>query len=301
MIKKVIRFSLFAAILLTAACVAAILWITHARANVFVHPGHAPIARLPDSAGITNYETVSFKSSDGLTLRGWFVPSQNGAVVVLVHGHGSNRTGQMGDAAILAARGYGVVMFDLRNSGESDGDTTTMGLLEVNDVQAAVEFAASRPGTDPDRLGLLGQSLGGATVIMTAARVPAVRAVAAVSAYTSLEDNIKSGVERMANLPAFPFAPLVVFWGQWEAGIDITQVRPVAEIASISPRPILLVHGELDQLVPVENAHRLYAAARQPKELFLVPAAAHGNVISVGGDGYVQKITEFFDRYLLGR
>ena len=136
---------------------------------------------------------------------------------------------------------------------------------------------------------------------MSAARIPEIRAVVAESAYTSMEDNITNGVQRLAGLPAFPFAPLVIFWGQQEAGIDITEVRPIDEIAAISPRPVLLIHGESDSLIPVENSHQLYRAALEPKELYLIPNVGHQNFVRAVGEAYVQKITEFFDRYLLGR
>jgi fermentation-respiration switch protein FrsA (DUF1100 family) len=299
MIKKLIRLSLLAASLLACAAVAAVLWLTHARASAIVHPAHSPVTWSPEANGYADFESVSFKSSGGLTLQGWYVPTRNGAVVVLVHGHAGNRQHYLPQAGSLVARGYGVLLFDLRNSGDSQGDTTTMGLLEVDDVRGAIELVKSKPGVDHSRIGLMGQSLGGATVIMAAARIPEVGAVVAESAYTSLEDNIRNGVERLAFLPAFPFAPLVVFWGQQEAGIDIAQVRPVDDIASISPRPILIVHGERDDIIPVENAHKLYEAAREPKELYLLPEAGHYNFAGV--QGYMQKITEFFDRSLLGK
>jgi fermentation-respiration switch protein FrsA (DUF1100 family) len=295
---KRIMFGLVAGIVLLI--IGGALWITRVRAYEIVHPGRGTITRAPESVGITNYQNVTFKSADGLTLKGWWVPPQNGATIILVHGHGGTRQGQLDDAGILAGRGYGALLFDLRNSGESEGTVTTFGLLEVNDVRGGIDFALAQPGVDPQRIGLLGQSMGGATVIMAAARIPEVRAVAALSAYTSMEDNIETGVENLAGLPSFPFAPLVIFWGELEASIDIQQVAPAAEIASISPRPILIVHGERDDLIPVENAHALYAAAREPKELFLIPEAAHESFYPVTGEAYAQKLAAFFDQYLRG-
>jgi len=296
---KRIMFGIVAGIVLLT--IGGALWITRARAFEIVHPARGVITRAPESVGITNYQNVTFRSADGLTLKGWFVPSQNGATFIFVHGHGGTRQGQLDDAGILVQQGYGALLFDLRNSGKSEGNVTTFGLLEVNDVRGAVDFVLAQPGTDPNRIGLLGQSMGGATVIMAAARITEVRAVAALSAYTSMEDNIETGVENLAGLPSFPFAPLVIFWGELEARIDIQQVEPVAEIASISPRPILIAHGERDDLIPVENAHALYAAAQEPKELLLIPNAAHESFYPVAGEAYAQKIAAFFDRYLVGK
>lgn len=293
------RLILFGAVTASMAAIAFGVWLAHARAYGIVHPGRISISRLPDSVGITNYTSVSFLSSDGLTLRGWYAPTKNGAAVITIHGHGGNREGMLDDAALLAARGYGVLLFDLRNSGESDGAVTTLGLLEVNDVRGAMEFVKAQKGVDASRIGLLGQSMGGATAIMAAARIPQARAVVAESTYTSLEDNITNGVRQVAGLPPFPFAPLVIFFGQQEAGLDITAVRPVDDIASISPRPILIVHGELDETIPVANAHKLYEAAGEPKELYVVPNVGHTGLVQAGAEEYLRRVAGFFDEYLL--
>ena len=216
---------------------AAVLGLTYMRAYFIVHPVRGPILRTPESVGITDYQAVTFPSADGLKLKGWWVPSQNGSAIIFIHGHGGNRTNHLEDAALLTAKGYGALLFDLRNSGESEGEANTMGLLEVNDVRGAAAFVLLQPEVDADRIGLLGQSMGGSTVIMATARIPQISAVIAESAFTSLEDNIRTGVEKLAGLPPFPFAPLVVSFGQFEAGVDIRQVRSIDDIASISPRP----------------------------------------------------------------
>lgn len=244
---------------------------------------------------------MTFPSSDGLNLQGWYVAPRNGAVIILVHGLGGNRCEMLDDAALLAAHGYGVVLIDLRNSGESDGTRTTLGLAEVNDVAGAVRFAAAQPGVEARRIGLLGHSMGGATVLRAAARLPEVSAVAAESAYTSLSDNVSSSLSKLTGLPAFPFAPLVIFFGQREAGLDISQVRPVDDMPAISPRPVLLVHGALDETIPVSNAYRLYAAVREPRDLYILPNAGHCCLPQAGGKEYVRRVVGFLDRYLLGR
>jgi fermentation-respiration switch protein FrsA (DUF1100 family) len=125
------------------------------------------------------------------------------------------------------------------------------------------------------------------------------RAVVAESAYTSMQDNLASGVRSLANLPPFPFAPLIVWWGERESGIDLNQVRPVDVIGSISPRPVLLVHGALDELIPPENAQQLYQAAGEPKEIYIVETVGHGGFPQLGGEAYREKIAGFFSKYLL--
>jgi fermentation-respiration switch protein FrsA (DUF1100 family) len=295
------RIGLIALAIIVLAIVGGVLWLTRERALALVHPTRGAITRLPESVGITGYQTITFTDSDGLTLKGWWVPPVNGATIIFVHGHGGNRQGLLDDAGILVRAGYGALLFDLRGNGESEGDLTTFGLLEADDVRAAFDFVTLQLGVDPNRVGLLGQSMGGATVLLAAAQLPQVKAVAALSAYTSMEDNIKNGVERLAGLPAFPFAPLVIFWGEQEAGMKIGQVRPVDAIAQISPRAVLLVHGDQDSLIPVENAYALYEAASEPKELYIVPGAGHQSFLPIAGQPYADKLTSFFDQYLLGQ
>jgi len=298
---RMIRLGLLIALFVILAATAFVLWVTRVRALDIVRPGHAPVTRTAESFGLTNAQDVSFKSQDGLTLKGWYVPPKNGSVIIIIHGHAGNRTNQAPDAALLVKQGYGALLFDLRNSGESEGTVTTFGLQETMDVQGAIEFVKAQPGVDADKIGALGQSMGGATAIMSAARYPDLKATVAESAYTSMEDNITTGVRDLAGLPPFPFAPLIIFWGEWEAHMKMNQVRPIAEIATISPRAILLVHGEQDSLIPVENARQLYAAARDPKALYLIPNAGHQDMVEPGGEAYAQTIIAFFDKYLLGK
>jgi dipeptidyl aminopeptidase/acylaminoacyl peptidase len=278
------------------------VWLAHQRAYGLVHPSRIVTQLTPADAGIARWQDVSFETEDGLTLQGWYVvpEAENGATVILVHGLGGNREQVLGDAALLAAEGYSALLFDLRNCGESEGEVTTLGLREALDVGAALDFVLAQPTTDPARIGLLGHSMGGATVILAAAHYPQVRAMVAESTYTSVEDNVADSVRALTGLPAFPFAPLIVWFGEREADLDIGQVSPVDVIGTISPRAVMIVHGEQDSVLPAKNAERLYAAAGEPKELYLVPGADHYGLVQAQPEEYPRRIVGFFDRYLLG-
>lgn len=294
-LTRIRNLSLFTIGLLALAFGGLTLWLAHNRAYDLVHPQHVPVDCALETVGVADYQAVSFSAADGVSLRGWYAPPQNGAVILLVHGHGGNRCELLPEAGVLAAAGYGFLLFDTRGAGESAGNTVTFGLSEVNDVEGAFDFVAAQPAVDAHRIGVFGHSQGAATVILAGARLPHIRAVIAESGYTSLQDNVNSGVKNLVGLPPFPFGPLIVFFGQQEAGLDITQVRPIDVVADISPRPVLFIHGALDRPIPVENAYQLYAAAQEPKELYVMPDAGHCCFLEIGGSAYAQKIITFFD------
>lgn len=260
--------------------------------------------RTPSDLGVTDWETVHFPSPDGLRLAAWFIPpdpNSNGATIIFVHGMGGNRGNLLDEAVMLHDHGYGALLLDLRSCGESEGTMNTLGYEEWKDVRGAVDYLLTRPEVDAENIGLVGHSLGGAVVLRAAARIPEIKAVIAESAFTSLEDNIKQGVPALLGLPAFPFAPLVVYFGERETGVDLHEVRPIDDLPQISPRPILFIHGELDEIIDVENARRLYAAAGDPKELYIIPNVGHGGLPQAEPEEFERRVAGFFDQYLRGR
>lgn len=116
-------------------------------------------------------------------------------------------------------------LFDLRNSGESDGGLTSLGLLEANDVKAAIQFVEEQLEPQP-RLALVGHSMGAAASLLAGERAGA-DAIVSISSFTSIEDNVASAFENMTGLPPFPFAPLVIYFAEREVGRDITEVSPL--------------------------------------------------------------------------
>lgn len=290
------RLALVGVATLALALTGVTVRLAYQRGVDLVRAKHTPVECAPAAAGLTEHEAVSFTTSNSLILRGWYAPARNGAAVVLVHGLKGNRCGMLADAALLWQAGYGVLIFDLRGCGESEGDLVTLGYNEVDDVRGAVDFVLKQPGVS--RVGLMGHSMGGATVIRAAARMPEVHIVVAQSTFTSLEDNVANGVEKVVGLPPFPFASLVIFFAERESGVRLNDVRPIDDLAAIASRPILIVHGELDELMPVSNGLALYAAAREPKELYLLPNAGHGDLPQIGGVEYARTLIGFFDRYL---
>lgn len=291
-----LRLGLFIGGVLLLALVTGSVYLCYLRAYGLVHPGRAPVQRLPESVGISSYQEVTIPSTNGVTLRGWYAPARNGAAVIFIHGQGANRTALLAEAALMNRLGYGTLLFDLRNQGESNGEITTLGLRESEDVIAAVRFVQAQDEIDPTRVALVGQSMGGASALIAIPKLPEVRGLVVECSFTSLEDNIATGVKDMG-LPVYPFAPLVVFFGQREAGIDISQVRPIDSLAAYD-RPLLIIHGGRDDMIPVKNAYALYAAAREPKSLYIISEASHCDFDYTAGAAYEKQLTDFLQSAL---
>ena len=288
---------------LVVGAVISILWLAYSSAMTLVHPARTQPEQTPADYGIQAWEEVLFPSQDGLQLAGWFFPPAqdiDGATIIYVHGLGSNREDLLEQAALLTKQGYGALLFDLRNHGQSQGEITTLGYMESEDVRAAVDYLLSRVDVNPQRIGLVGMSMGGATVIRAAAHIPEIRAVIAEAAFTSIEDNLAHGVRALTGLPPFPYAPLVAWFGEQEAGMDIQLMRPIDEIDQIAPRPILLIHGDQDATVPIENSRALYQAAGEPKQLYVVKNAGHGGFLEADPQGFSLILGNFFNQYLSG-
>jgi uncharacterized protein len=204
----------------------------------------------------------------------------------------------LAEAAMVVKHGYGALLFDLRNHGESEGTITTMGLHEPLDVCGAVDYLKTRAEVNPQRIALLGESLGGAAVLRAAVVLPDVRAVIAQATFSSLEDNIAEGVPMMTGLPSFPFAPLVIAFAEAETKAKVSHVRPVDEIASISPRPVLLIHGAQDRFLLPDNSQRLYDAALEPKQLVFIDNASHVDIVENAPREYAAVVIPFLNKYV---
>jgi len=150
-----------------AALVAAIFVLGPVGLGIIeTHKWREPIGASPGAA----YQDVAFQATDGLDLAGWYRPSQNGAAVLLVHGGGSDRTGAVAHAKMLVRHGYGVLLYDARGRGESDGAPNNYGWDWGKDVAGALSFLERRDDVEPDRIGALGLSTGADVLIEVAAK-----------------------------------------------------------------------------------------------------------------------------------
>lgn len=245
------------------------------------------------------YEDVTIQTSDGLNLAGWFVPSQNGAVIIMQHGYKSTRKELLNEAEMMYRHGYGILLTTVRAHDYSEGETITFGMNEVNDMEAWYRYLISRDDINRDRIGILGNSYGGMLAIQYASVNENVKAVVADCAFSSLNDTVETSVTYFTDLPAFPFAPLIVFWAERETGFKTGDIDATKWIAQISPRPVFLMQGGADVVISADSGQRLYDAAGEPKELWFEPDLGHVDFDSEMPEEFERRVAAFFDRYLL--
>jgi pimeloyl-ACP methyl ester carboxylesterase len=244
------------------------------------------------------YEELTARTSDGLSLAGWFVRPANGSLILLQHGYKADRGEMLNEAAMLHRHGYGVLIMSLRAHDLSDGELITFGKHEIQDLDTWYRLAATLDGVDPGRVGLLGNSLGASLAIEFAARQPGIRAVVANSAFSSLTDTVETSLRFFTGLPPFPFAPLITFWAEREAGFQREDVDATRWIGRISPRPVLLMQGGKDVVISVESGERLYRAARAPRELWFEPDVSHAKFDTALPEEYERRVVALFDKYV---
>jgi dipeptidyl aminopeptidase/acylaminoacyl peptidase len=262
--------------------------VSYLYTGIFTRVPCVPASRTPAGIGLAHFEEVTFQTPDGVTVHGWYISPINDAVIVLVPGLGGARDGMLDDAAILARHGYGALMYDARQC-NVPGAKGTLGYVETNELLGAVEYLSRRDVTL--RIGALGFSEGGTIVIRGAARDERIRAVVAEGGFHNLAQHVWHGNQ-------VPLVRQLVEWQvlmfyRLDTGVDPAQVSPVTDIGRVSPRPVLLIYGEHE--AERGGAGLLFDAARDPKELWIVPGAGHGGYIGAAPQEYERRVIAFLE------
>ncbi len=304
--RKWHKLTLFAvAQVILLACIG-LAWVANLFADIVIHnpvSGRTQARRpaaLVDESQLIGLADITLTTRDGLRLAAWYFPSQNRAAIILLHGYKANRSTMLSIAAMLIRHGYGVIIPDFRGHGESDGELITFGYNEVRDAEAAHRYLLTRSEVDPERIGLLGNSMGGATALLYAAENPVIKAVVAQSPYTTLDDMIRANVRRL-NLPTFPLAPMMVFLIERKFGFPVDTLAPIHHIGRIGPRSVLILIGGKDTWVNPEGGRQLYAAAGEPRELWFEPELGHLEFHEKRAAEFEERIVVFFDKHLLDK
>jgi fermentation-respiration switch protein FrsA (DUF1100 family) len=243
-------------------------------------------------------EQVRFPSRDGLRLAGWFIPGASPACIILAHGHGRSRGELLPHADFLYRAGFSVFLFDFRSRGESEGKAVTLGVHEPLDILGALDHLSSRSDVDAQRIGVLGLSLGATAVLIAAAETADLRAVVAESSFARMQDVAARGMRHFFHLPALPFAPVAHWMVERQIGADLATVDPLGAASRISPRPLLLIDDENDDVLGSGQGQALFDAAGEPRELWVVPLAAHARGWQAAAEEYERRVVEFFRRHL---
>jgi fermentation-respiration switch protein FrsA (DUF1100 family) len=248
---------------------------------------HIGRAVVPEPELGAAFEEVSFTTDDGLRLQGWYVPSKNRAAVIAFPG----RKGTQPQTRMLVRHGYGVLLFDRRGEGDSEGDPNAVGWNGDRDIKAAIAFLRERPDVDPDRIGGIGRSVGGELMLETASETDALKAVVSEGA------GIRSVREASLEWSAVPI------WGAITAATAVfsddappPNLNDVVE--RISPRPVFFIYSAHGQ--GGENLSQdFYVSAREPKAVWEVPKGGHVGGLEAMPRQYERKVVGFFDAALL--
>lgn len=264
-----------------------------------IRPPRAPLFWSPYDLDLP-FETVQFPSRDGYVLRGWWLEAPNSrGVVVCCHGYLSNRCEVLGVAGTLRRAGFSVLTFDFRAHGKSQGTISTLGARESRDVQGALDWLETQ--APKQKIALFGSSMGGATVIMTAAIDERVSVVATDCAYCDLQqagtDWWTAAVGKKLGALLRPVSNI----GALLAKTSLHDASPQKAIASIAPRPILLLHAQGDGLVPIRHARALYACAHEPKTLREFPGSGHVQIRADFPQDYYAALLPFFESWAQSR
>ena len=239
--------------------------------GLLFHP-QRELLLTPDRVGLA-YRDISFEAADGSRLHGWFLPADPDAAhgaactVLFLHGNAENISTHLASVRWLPEKGANVFLFDYRGYGRSEGEPSLTGLHL--DTEAALGAVLAIAEVDPDRIVVFGQSLGGTVAITALAQSPyrhRIRALVTEGAFSSYR-----GIAR---------EKLAAFWLTWPLQWPLSlamdnRYEPLEAIGRMSPVPVLIIHGLVDQVVSPHHAEALYAAAGEPKELWLVPGAGH--------------------------
>lgn len=244
----------------------------------------------PKNLGL-EYEDVSFTTSDGVRLAGWWIPNKmpETKTIVLLHGYPADK-GDILLALSFLAEKYNLFLFDFRYLGQSEGKHSTAGAKETEDLLAAINFLKSR---EVNEVGVWGFSLGGAVALMAAPQAPEIKAIVSESAYARL-DWMALELYRIPVLK-YPLAYLTGLWAKLFLGIDVSDVAP-AESAKNLNIPALIVHSKNDQVIPFKNALLIQESLKNNPlaEFWFEDDLVHGQL----GETYQNRILEFFQKSL---
>lgn len=275
-----------------------LVYVDYQTVTIEIAPARRPVKRPADMT--LPVEEVRFTGGDGLTMAGWFLPSQNGATIILLHGYGGDRRGMLWHAEKLYEAGFGVLAYDERASGESEGDYRSFGWEDAADVAGAIAFLHGRSPDDSHPIGIAGCSIGGQIALQGAATYPEIGAVWADGpAVISSKDNPppQNWAEVLLVISGY-----IVDW-MYAQRLDVTPPPAMIDIiGDIAPRPIMLVGGGQPHPFFGSEEPRINFYAEQAGDTavtWIIEEAYHCDGPAWQPDAYARRMVDFFETALL--
>jgi fermentation-respiration switch protein FrsA (DUF1100 family) len=248
------------------------------------------------------YRDVEFTTADGVGISGWLLESRERNVTIIYsHGLFRSRRELLQRAVDLWRLGYGALLYDARNHGQSGHSITSLGYNERLDVEAAIRYLEDVAHSS-DRIVLLGVSMGAAADLLAAAEEPSVDAVVSDSSFLTFKDTVSHHVKRFLRLPSFPLANELDYFVSHRAGFDADELSPLEAVKKLGNRPVLFIAGAHDPRMPPAVADQLYRASLSSKSEILIvdgpDSNRHGHSYYVDPELYIARVSQFLQSAL---
>ncbi len=264
-------------------------FLTHARSR----PSDRVMNITPEKYEAA-YRKVNFKSADGTSLAGWWLPAENSpAAIIYCHGLFRSRLELLERATHFQKMGYAGLLFDFRRHGESEGELTSAGFLERWDVLGAARFLRDSLNVQQP-LVACAVSMGTAAAMLAAAETPEIAGLILDSSFLSFDYIIAHDAKVQLGLPRFPIADEIILFTKWRIGFDSGQFDMRNALVKIGDRPILFIAGGADVRMPPEISQQLYRHSPSTrKKIIIVDGATHGAAFAAKPELYEQAVAEF--------
>jgi dipeptidyl aminopeptidase/acylaminoacyl peptidase len=244
-----------------------------------------------------DYEEVELVTADGVHFGAWLFRQPGSPQTVIVSpGHKGQRQSMLGVCVALWRKGFNVVTYSYRGMPGSDRRRVTMGIDEVNELQAVLAFARQR--VRGARIGLLGYSMGAVVSLLGGAGEPSIEAFVLDSPFSDLRRLLNENIGRLIHLPGNLLIGPVDLWFRLRSGKSMAESSPISILSALEPRPLFFIHGGADPVTGVHHSRLLYDQYRGPREIWIVQGAPHTGAYFADRELYVERIAAFFGRHL---
>jgi fermentation-respiration switch protein FrsA (DUF1100 family) len=301
--KRVLKRVILSLLIIFVVLIYGVLpvWFSSVVTNAKTRPLDRQLTETPADYK-AEYRDVEFQTSDGVKISGWLLPSRGKrATIIYSHGLFRSRRELLERAIDLWRLGYGALLYDARNHGDSGPARVSFGYNERLDAEAAFRFLREDLRTE-DRIALFGISMGAATALLATAETPGVAAVISDSSFLSFKDTLDHHVSLFLRLPAFPLSNELKSLIEWRAGFDGSRLDALDAVRRIGDRPALFIAAAHDKRMPPDLAEKLYAASTSPKRDLLIVdgpgSEIHGHAYQADRKLYINKLAQFLESAL---